>query len=188
MKITVSTDLAPPYVGGGESYVINVASRMAQLGNDVHWITSRIPGAAKEEDYNGIKMHRVRILFTKQYKFPGRLTYAFTSIPAAIGLGKKSDVLQFNTFVAGFSGWLIAKLSGKPSVLFCHEFFRDKWKHLGQNFVERDLYPFVEKFMSHMPYDAFACPSEYSKQTMIDAGAPAEKIRVIPHGIDFEVF
>jgi glycosyltransferase involved in cell wall biosynthesis len=98
------------------------------------------------------------------------------------------DILQFNTFVAGVSGWLIAKLARKPSVLFCHEFFGPRWKYLGQNFLERNFYPYVEKFMVRMPYDAFACPSEYSKRTLIEAGAPEEKISVIPHGINFEIF
>lgn len=184
----ISSDLAPPYVGGGESYVINVASRIVKSGNEVHWLTSRIPNTKKEEDYEGIKIHRTRILFTKQYKFPGRITYAFTSIPAAVRLAKAMDVLQFNTFVAGVTGWLIAKLSRKPSILFCHEFFGKKWKYLGQNFIERNFYPYVEKFIVHMPYDAFACPSEYSKQTLIEAGASEKKIYVVPHGIDFTIF
>lgn len=188
MKIMISSDLAPPYVGGGESYVINVATGMVKEGNDVHWLTARIPATQKEEDYNGIKIHRTEILFTKQYKFPGRLTYALTSIPAGVNLAKKMDVLQFNTFVAGVTGWIIAKLAHKPSVLFCHEFFGRRWKYLGQNWIERNLYPYVERFIVQMPYDAFACPSEYSRQTMIDSGAHAEKIHVIPHGITFEIF
>jgi glycosyltransferase involved in cell wall biosynthesis len=188
MKIMISTDLAPPYVGGGESYVINVASGIAKLGHEVHWLTSRIPNTTQEEEYSGIKIHRVFIFFAKHFKFPGRLTYAFTSIPAALNLAKKTDVLQFNTFVAGTTGWLIAKLASKPSVLFCHEFFGHKWKHLGQNIIERNFYPYVEKFMAHMPYDAFACPSEYSKQTLLEAGADERKIHVVPHGIDFAIF
>jgi len=188
MKIMISTDLAPPYVGGGESYVINVASGMAKLGHEVHWLTSRIPNTTQEEDYNGIKIHRERILFTKHFKFPGRLSYAITSIHEAINLAKKMDVLQFNTFVAGTTGWLIAKLARKPSVLFCHEFFGEKWKFLGQNFLERNFYLYVEKFMVRMPYDAFACPSEYSKETLVEAGANPEKVHVIPHGIDFTIF
>jgi len=161
---------------------------MVKEGHEVHWLTARIPDTAQDEDYSGIKIHRTRILFQKQYKFPGRLTYAFTSIPVAVNMAKNMDVLQFNTFVAGITGWLIAKLARKPSVLFCHEFFGHKWKHLGQNIVERTLYPYVEKLIVRMPYDAFACPSEYSKQTLIDAGAPADKIFVIPHGIDFAIF
>lgn len=188
MRIMISSDLAPPYIGGGESYVINVASRMAELGNEVHWLTSRIPGTKKEEDYEGIRIHRVRIFFPKQFKFPGRLTYALTSISAGIRLAKEMDILQFDTFVAGVTGWITAKLARKPSVLFCHEFFGKRWKYLGQNWIERNLYPYVEKFIVRMPYDAFACPSEYSKQTLMDSGAPEKKIHVIPHGITFEIF
>lgn len=151
MRIMISTDLAPPYIGGGESYVIHVASGMAKLSNDVNWLTSQIPGTATDEDYEGIKIHRVKILFSKYYKSPFvRLTYGFTSIPSAIHLAAKMDILQFNTFVAGGTGWLIAKVARKPAVLFCHEFFGRRWKFLGQNFFERYFSPdFRKNYSTH---------------------------------------
>jgi D-inositol-3-phosphate glycosyltransferase len=188
MKVMISSDLAPPVLGGAERYVINLGSRLVQSGHEVYWLTSKIPNTEKSEVYDGINIQRVKILFGKNFKFVGRLTYAFASIPSAVRLAKNMDILQFNTFVAGTTGWLIAKLSGKPSVLFCHELFGEKWKFLGQNIIEKIFYPYVEKFISHMPYDAFVCPSEYSKETLIKAGVKPEKVYVVPHGIDFTIF
>lgn len=188
MKIMICSDLAPPYIGGGESYVINLGSRLANLGHEVHWITTKLPNTTSYEIYQNIHIHRVPIFFSKKYLFPGRQFFPLTGILPAAKLAKKLDVLQFNTFVAGTFGWLVSKLSGKPSLLWCHEMFGELWKNIGRNFLEKTIYPFTEKFIAHSPYDFFACPSEYSKKTLIKAGAPKEKIAVIYHGIDSNLF
>jgi glycosyltransferase involved in cell wall biosynthesis len=189
LKLLISSDLAPPYIGGGESYVINLASRLVKIGHEVHWLTSKIPGTKSNEIYEGIHIHRIPIFFSRHYIFPGRQTFFLTSIATAIKLARKMDVVQTNTLVPGVSGWFIAKYAGKPSLLFCHEFFGIKlWRKIGHNLFEKSVYPLMEKFMATAPYDWFACPSQYSKKTMLSYGTPAEKITVIPHGIDFKIF
>jgi len=100
----------------------------------------------------------------------------------------RMDVLQFDTFIAGTFGWLVSKASRKPSLLYCHEMFGKLWRRIGQNSFERHVYPEIEKFIAASPYDWFACPSEYSKMTLIEAGAASRKISVIPHGVDFRIF
>jgi 1,2-diacylglycerol 3-alpha-glucosyltransferase len=184
----ICSDLAPPYIGGGESYVINLGSRLAKLGHDVHWLTAKLPNTKSYEIYQGIHIHRIPILFSRQYLFPGRQLFPLTGLLPAIKLAKSMDILQFNTFVAGTFGWIIAKLSRKPCLLWCHELFGKLWKKIGRNFLEREIYPYVEKYIVHSPYDWFACPSHYSKRTLIKCGAPKEKITVIPHGIDSDLF
>ncbi len=184
----ISSDLAYPYVGGGESYVIQLSRALIDAGHEVHWLSSKIPNTQKYEIYQDIHIHRVPILMPKRYVFPGRQSFAFTSMIKAVRLARKMDVLQFNTFVGGVSGWLVGKLSGKPTLLFCHEMFNKLWKNVGQNFVEKRVYPKVERFIASAPYDWFACPSEYSKKTLIEAGAPKNKITVIPHGINTKMF
>jgi len=100
----------------------------------------------------------------------------------------RMDVLQFDTFIAGTFGWLVSKASRKPSLLYCHEMFGKLWRRIGQNSFERHVYPEIEKFIAASPYGWFACPSEYSKMTLIEAGAAGRKISVIPHGVDFRIF
>lgn len=184
----ICSDLAPPYIGGGESYVINLGSRLVKLGHEVHWVTSKLPNTKYHEIYQGIYIHRVPILFSKHYLFPGRQFFPLTGLLPAMKLAKRVDVLQFNTFVAGTFGWLVSKFSEKPCLLWCHEMFGELWKKIGRNLLEKEIYPYVEKFIACSSYDWFACPSNYSKRTLIKAGAPKEKITVIPHGIDFEMF
>ncbi len=184
----IASDLAYPYVGGGESYVIQLSQALIDAGHEVHWLSSKIPDTKEYEKYQGIHLHRVPIFFPKKYVFPGRQSFAITSLFRAVNLAKKMDVLQFNTFVAGVSGWLIGKLSRKPTLLFCHEMFNKLWKRVGKNFIERSVYPAVEKFIAKSPYNWLACPSEYSKKTLIEAGATGKEINVLPHGINTDMF
>ncbi|MFQ5941744.1 MAG: glycosyltransferase family 4 protein [Nitrososphaerales archaeon] len=188
MKIMIISDLAPPYMGGGESYVIQLGTYLTKLGHEVHWLTSRIPNTNEYEDYQGIHIHRVPILFSKKFLFPGRQTFPFMAVLQKLDFVKEMDIVQANTLVAGYSGWKIARKYNKPSLLFCHEFFGDLWAKLGQNILEKKIYPRMERRIARSPYDWYACPSEYSKSTLINAGAPEDKITEIPHGINHHLY
>lgn len=188
MKILISSDLAPPYIGGGETYTVKLTTGLVKEGHEVHWLTSRIPNTPSEEALDGVKIHRVPILFKSNYIFPGRHSFGMTSLIEGIKLAKQCDVVQINTLVPGLSGWMIAKYAGKPSLLFCHEFFNKLWHKIGQNPFEKYAYPLIENLTCKSPYDWFACPSEYSKTTLKAYGVPEDKITVIPHGIDENFF
>ncbi len=188
MKILIMSDLAPPYMGGGETYVTQLGTKLTKMGHEVHWLTSRIPNTKEYENYQGIHVHRIPILFSKRFLFPGRQTFSFMASLQKLDFVKGMDIVQANTLVAGYSGWKIAKKYNKPSLLFCHEFFGDLWGRIGQNILERKFYPKIERRIARAPYDWYACPSEYSKSTLIKAGAPEDKITVIPHGINHELF
>ncbi len=188
MKILISSDLAPPYIGGGETYTIKLSAGLVKEGHDVHWLTSRIPDTLPEEILDGVKIHRVPILSESHYIFPGRQSFSMTSLIKGIKLARQCDVVQINTLVPGISGWVIAKYAGKPSLLFCHEFFNKLWHKIGQNSFEKYMYPLIENLMCKAPYDWYVCPSEYSKTTIMANGISEDKITVIPHGIDENFF
>lgn len=188
MRILISSDLAIPHIGGVELYILNLATRLVELGHEVHWMTSWIHGTKRYEILKGIHIHRVPILLKNRLAFPGRQTYSITSILPGIKLVKRMEVFHANTLVPGPFSWIIAKYARKPSILFCHELFGDLWKEIGQDWLEKRLYPFIERFMAKAPYDRFICPSNYSKRKLIECGAAEDKIVVIPHGIDFSKF
>jgi len=189
MKILIGSDMAPPYIGGGEEYVINLGKTLVKMGHEVHWITARLPNTKERETYEGIKIHRIPIPFRKQFHFPGRQFFFATSILPGVQLAKEMDIVQMNTLVAAPFGWLIPKLANKPSVMFAHELFGPKlWSQIGQNLFEQTVYPIMENIMAHAPYDHYLCPSIYSKKTIVKYGADPDKITVIPHGLNFQLF
>ncbi len=188
MRILIISDLALPYIGGGEIYVSQLGMNLTRLGHEVHWLTSKIPNTKEYENYHGIHIHRIPILFSRKFLFPGRQTFPFMAVLKKLDFLKKMDIVQANTLVAGYSGWRIARKINKPSLLFCYEFFGELWKRVGQNFIEKKIYPEMEKRIARSPYHWYACPSEYSKKTLIKAGAPADKVTIIPLGINHELF
>jgi glycogen(starch) synthase len=188
MKVLIITDVAPPILGGGEVYVTELGAHLTKLGHEIHWLTCKMPNTKEYELYHGIHIHRIPILFTNSFYFPGRQTFPIMLRFKRLDFVQQMDVVQTNTLVAGYSGWRIAKRYNKPSLLFCHEFFGALWNTIGQNLMERKVYPLIEKRIAKSPYDWYACPSEYSKSTMITAGSPEDRITVIPHGVDHELF
>lgn len=188
MKVLIITDVAPPVLGGGEVYVTQLGAQLTKLGHEIHWLTCKMPNTKEYELYHGIHIHRIPILFTNSFYFPGRQTFPIMLRFKRLDFVQQMDVVQTNTLVAGYSGWRIAKRYNKPSLLFCHEFFGALWNTIGQNLMERKVYPLIEKRIAKSPYDWYACPSEYSKSTMINAGSPEDRITVIPHGVDHKLF
>ncbi|MDQ6862667.1 MAG: glycosyltransferase family 4 protein [Thermoproteota archaeon] len=188
MKILFVTDVAPPLLGGGETYVTQLGTQLTKLGHEIHWLTARMPNTEEYEFFHGIHVHRIPILFKNKFYFPGRQTFPLMLALQKLDFVHEMDVIQTNTLVAGYSGWRLAKKYNKPSLLFCHEFFGELWNKVGNNFLERKVYPKIEMRIARSPYDWFACPSEYSKSTMTKAGSPENKITVIPHGIDHNLF
>lgn len=182
------SDLSPPVVMGGiENYILNLSKKLIEQGHEIHWLTSKLPDTKSEEVYEGIKIHRVNIPFADHYSFPGRQLFSIASLIKGIKLAKGMDIIHVNTLVPGLLGWIISKYSEKPSVLFCHEFYGSLWNKIGQNILEKYGYPIFERLTAISPYDWFACPSEYSKQTLIKYGVPSDKITVINHGLDHDL-
>lgn len=181
MKIGFFTDLFYPFVGGGEVYHLNLEKRLAKLGVEVIHVTSKLPGTKSLEKYNNITICRIPI-FTKNYKI-GRFFSLFTIFPKLKVL-KDVDLIQVATYPTALIGWLIGKILNKPTILFCHEFFREHWNYMRGNIFSKKFYPIVEDYIGKCPYDWFICPSIFSSKTLIDAGAPKDKITVAYHGID----
>lgn len=185
MKVLIISDLAPPVMGGIESYVINLSKGLIKKGHEVHWLTSKLPNTSSYGKFEGIHMHRVSIPFSKQYMFPGRQFFPFFALVKGVKLARKMDVVHVNTLASGFLGWLVAKLAKKPSLLFCHEFYGKLWRKVGRNPFEKYVYPLFETAISLSPYDHYAFPSKYSKKTFGRSLTPY-KSTIIPHGIDIK--
>jgi 1,2-diacylglycerol 3-alpha-glucosyltransferase len=181
MKIGILSDLFYPFIGGSEAYLLNLEERLVKRGIEVIHLTTKLPNTKNFETHKGIKIFRVPV-FTQNFR-KGRFIFPFLS------LFKKKifadiDLLHVVTYPAGVTGWILGKMLKKPTIFFCHEFFRDYWKYMHTNFLLKKLYPLIEEYIAICPYDWFICPSEFSKNTLIDAGVPRTKITVAYHGID----
>jgi len=187
MKISIVSDIGYPFKGGAEVYVHNLGENLVKLGNEVHWIYSKLPKTKKYEIINGIQCHRVYVPFEKKHT-ASRNFFCLTMFPRVLKVAKKVDILQFNTFIAGTTGWIAGKLSGKPYLLMVHELFRELWSVLPVSKIEKILYPIMEEYMVRSPYPFFIVPSKYTKNELINLGISEKIISVIYHGIEHDIF
>jgi glycosyltransferase involved in cell wall biosynthesis len=182
MKIAIISDLYYPHLGGGEFYLVNLDRELLKKGHEVIHLTSKIKGTKDKENFEGAQIIRAWIPFPGDF-MKGRFFFPFTNFSKIDAL-KDVDIIQSMTYPAAVTGWALGKLLGKPNVIFCHEFFRNNWKYMRNNFFTKRLYPVVENFIGHCPYDWAITPSIYSKKSLIDSGFSPRKITVAYHGMD----
>ncbi len=188
MKIQIVSDLGPPLFGGAETYVVNLGKELVRIGNDVYWNYARIPPSAFHENIEGIDCQKSWVPFMQSNVSFSRLLYPVFMIPNVLRTSKKSDIIQFNSFLAATTGLVAGKISRKPYLLMVHEFFRELWGTVGRNFIERNIYPEIEKLIARSSYPQLICPSEYTKKSLESLGIDEDIINVIYHGIDHSIF
>ncbi|MHB8605103.1 MAG: glycosyltransferase family 4 protein [Thermoplasmatota archaeon] len=63
MRIALATPYYDPHVGGVESHVRSIALELARRGHEIDVLTTRLPGAAREEVRGGVTVRRLREAF-----------------------------------------------------------------------------------------------------------------------------
>ncbi|MDG6904402.1 MAG: glycosyltransferase family 4 protein [Nitrososphaerota archaeon] len=114
MKICLVNSYYPPWIGGAETYLSNVAKGLKERGHQVTVYCSERPLRAGERFENGIRVVRMRTPF-RVYSTP------ITVIPTSL-LTERYDVIHANfpgPYLAAVSA-LIAKATGTPIVLTWH--------------------------------------------------------------------
>jgi glycosyltransferase involved in cell wall biosynthesis len=104
------------------------------------------------------------------------------------------DIIHSNTYVPALSGYLCSKLYGLPHVITFHDVYQasDKkfWKdwtasqHTDVPFYASSLSAIVEKIVLKLNPVVFHTVSEMSKEDLVNFGVRADKIAVIPNGIE----
>ncbi|MEM5803104.1 MAG: glycosyltransferase family 4 protein [Candidatus Aenigmatarchaeota archaeon] len=188
MKIQIVSDLGPPVFGGAETYVMELGKELIKMKNEVYWNHMKISNAKYYEKIEGINCYRSWVPFVKNKLIFARLLYPFFMFPQVLKVAKKTDIIQFNSFVSATTGWLAGKISRKPYLLMVHEFFENLWKVVSKNFFEKFVYPEVEKFIAKSSYPQIICPSNYTRNVLVKLGVDKNIINVIYHGIDHLVF
>jgi glycosyltransferase involved in cell wall biosynthesis len=142
---------------------------------------TKLPKTSGTETIDGINCHRINVPL-------GRKFFPVASILPAWKLANKMDILQFDTFYAGMSGWIPGKLSRKPYLLAVYEFFQEIWNTMTKNKMEAWFYKNAEKYLANSPYPQFLTISEYTKRRMINLGCEKKLIKVVYLGVDHSIF
>lgn len=195
MRIAVITETFHPFKGGSAKRYLEVFKRIVQKGHEVDLYTVRLnPKWEIHENIYGIEVYRSKKVYRNFITNDG-----FRSISSVIEfsiwafqsvLNESYDVIEANhcPIFPAISAWLYSNLKGKPLVMTFHEAWYNDWYH----FVPKRIYaPFgitLEKISLKLPNVIVAVSNTTSKRLAQYFHIPYEKIKVIPNGVDLQLF
>lgn len=195
----------PSLFGGGEYVFFLLGKELVKRGHSAHVIAQRLPGTTEFEQVEGINIHRVSSEITYLGTLPPTVGTNLRYLASAVKKGRSIikenrntirgiDVIHSNTYVPALSGYLCSKLYGLPHVITFHQVYQAKdkkfWKdwyasqHINIPFYIPSLSRTVEKILLRLNPAALHTVSEISKEDLLNFGAKAGKIIVIPNGLE----
>lgn len=168
-----------PHIGGVEIVFQNLSEGLVKLGYNVSIVTHRLKGTKKFEIINGVKVYRVNC-------FHSRYWFTFFSIPKALKLGKKADIIHTTTFNGAFPAWFISKLLRKKCVITIHEVWIKKWNKLTEmNWFNAKIHDILERLIYLLNFDKYVCVSKSTQNQLLDVRVNKNKTKVIYNGINY---
>lgn len=181
MKVAMLHWAFPPIIGGVESHLAMLGPELVRYGCKVSLLTGSVNGREEEYTWRGMRIYRSN-LFDLNTLTPSTLSRKAKDIYAVLErfiAEVKPDILHahnmhyFSTEHAD-ALYALKRAYSVPCVLTAHNVWEDE---LGSEFNRRAGY-----------WDAVIAVSHYIKKELVKAGYDGEKITVIHHGIDLDLF
>ena len=179
LKIAFLTELFHPHIGGCERRFMEIGSRLATKGHDIHVYTIRYdPNLPIEEKVDGITVHRYA--HSGNYISPD----GFRSLRgiAKYSIGSFIQLLGSNYDVYYANQWpMLHSLSAKPVATPLIQ----EWCEVWTKFVKVTL---MQKLLKKVA-DYHVAVSEFTRQRLVNILKIApSKVFVIPNGVNFAKF
>ncbi len=178
MKICFVTDSYPPNIGGAEIVIQNIVEGAAKSGIEVIVITTK----AKDNFSFHSKINESRIIRIRVPKYLSRFWFLILSFPRILSNAKDADIIHGTSYGGIIQTYIAARILKKPTVVTVHEFMGSRWKKFAKNLFAGTFYQTAESLFIKLPFSKFAAVSYYTKERLIEAGAPEDKIQVIYNG------
>lgn len=178
MRILYILDFFHPHVGGVPTFFKNLCENMARLGHKVTIVTTHANGTKSAETYRGMKI--LRFGRTREQFMLGATMFLIRN-------REKYDVVHTSTYSAMIPSYAFSVFKRTPEVLSVHEVWSLKeWTEFTKS---KGLFYFLEeRLLFVLPFDMYIVPSMHTRFDLEKIGVSLRKIKVIPHGIDRDVF
>lgn len=184
-----SWEYPPRIIGGLARVVAELSKKMSKQGWEVHVVTADHPGCAEHEIEHGVNIHRVK---TQTDPTPDFLTWVhrlnYGLLQYAIELHRKTpfDIVHAHDWMVCDAAWVMKKGFGLPMVATMHATEAGRMKG-----VHTDLQRYINQIEWRLSFEAWKVivNSQHMQQEMMGHfGMPADKLVIIPNGIDPETF
>jgi len=190
MRILTLSYEFPPLGGGGAKVVHGLARSLVRDGHTIDVVTMGYPGLPKQETVDGVNIHRVPCIRTRQSMCytPEMVPYILAAIPIITHLMKQHQYDLNHThfiFPDGILAKVIQKLTSLPYVITAHGsdvpgYNPDRFK------TQHKIFAPLWKRIVHGS-ERIICPSA-SIETLIHAIDPTIRTCTIPNGINIDTF
>jgi len=194
-KILLITQSFSTIHGGGETVFSIMAKSLAESGNKVWVITSKLKGGIYPNNEN-IKFVFIPPVIEERGGIPPTLkeniTFCFSAFRKGLSLIKKEniDIIHSNNYAPSFVGSFLSFFTSKPNILVIHDVFtleKDFWnnwvKQKNISKLNKFLGPIFEKMIIRIKSAAIHTVSEASKDDLLKFGAK-KLIYVINNAIE----
>jgi phosphatidyl-myo-inositol dimannoside synthase len=178
-RLLVITELFLPTKGGTAVWFDAVYRQLG--GRGIHIVTADVPGAEAIDRTHPNRIHRVSLKrhgWLKPESLAMYLKLLFKSLGVVLR-HRVSAVHAGRVLPEGLVGWLIARLTGKPIVIYAHGEEITTWRQSGKFKAMRFAYRHADRVVAN---------SAFTRDELLKLGVQAARITLISPGVDIDRF
>lgn len=177
--LLVITELFVPTKGGTAIWFDEVYRRLG--GKEIHILAADVPGSAQVDATHPNTVHRIAF---RRYGWlkPESLAIYLKLLFAGLGVIARHRIGAVHAgrvLPEGIIGWLVARLTGKPIVIYAHGEEITTWRQSGKFRVMRFAYRRADRIVAN---------SEFTRDELLKLGVLPERITLISPGVDVDRF
>ncbi len=178
-RLLVLTELFLPTRGGTAVWAAEVYRRLG--GKEIHIVTADVPGAAEMDAAHPNTVHRLALRRIAWLRPESLAMYArFFAVSLKLALLHRFDAIHaFRALPEGLVAWGVARLTGRPVVIYAHGEELTSWGDGAKYRVMRFVLRRANRVVAN---------STHTQATLLAMGVPAARIVLIYPGVDVSVF
>ncbi len=181
----LSWEYPPRVIGGLARVVSELSKQMAKQGWEVHVVTADHPSTAEHEIENGVHVHRVKTQtdWTPDFlTWVSRLNYGLLQYAIELHTQTPFDVVHAHDWMVADAGWVFKSGFKVPMVCTIHATESGRMHGL-----HSDMQRYISQIEWRLTFESWnvIVNSRHMQAELIQQfKTPADKIAVIPNGID----
>lgn len=178
-RYLVLTELFLPTKGGTAVWFDEVYRRMG--AKNIHIVTAEVPGAAGHDAAHPNVVHRLRLRRHRWLRPESLMIYAkFLVTSLVLGLRYTFDAVHAGRVLPeGLIGWIVARLIGRPLIIYSHGEELTTWRQVLKRRVMVWTYRHADRIIAN---------SEFTRDELVKVGVSPEKINTLYPGVDVQRF